>query len=114
MEIFLFVMVMSVIMHDTVADLEPDDKASPSQDRLATVLYADDTLLIGPTKKSLNRLLSLVASKGRAYGLELHWDKFQVLNIRSDFTFTAPSGDTMPDNGSMIYLGASLSSDGKL
>ena len=42
---FLFVMVMSVIMYDTVADLGPADKALLSHDRLATVLYADDTLL---------------------------------------------------------------------
>ena len=69
---FLFVMIMSVIMFDTVSELGGGAKQLLEQHRLAAILYADDTLLIGPSKRSLEELLFLVAAEGKAYGLEFH------------------------------------------
>jgi len=111
---FLFIMVMSVIMYDTVAELTEDSKRLMHEGRLATVLYADDTLLIGPSERSLKELLGLVAQKGQAYGLCLHWHKFQVLNVRNSCHFTAPTGDLMPESEWMVYLGAALHNDGSV
>jgi hypothetical protein len=85
---FLFVMVMSVLVHDAVHSLSQEDQQMYEDGRLSTLLYADDTLLIGAGADSLQRLLMAMAATGAKYGMELHWDKFQLLyqsEVRTGF-----------------------------
>lgn len=44
---FLFAMLMTVVMHDAVAKLPPEDQRQHAAGSLASLLFADDTLLIG-------------------------------------------------------------------
>ena len=45
------------------------------------VLYADDTLIIGASEARIQELLESVAGVGGRYGMELHWSKFQLLEV---------------------------------
>ena len=47
-------------------------------------------------------------------GMELHWDKFQLMPVRCNTNLRTPSGDLIPAKDSMVYLGATLSSSGRL
>lgn len=98
---------MSIVMEDAQATLSDADRKV-----LSTVLYADDTLLVGSSQASLDRLLNAVAETGRRFGLELHWGKFQLLNVRCDYSFTSPCGKIIESKNSMGYLGTTLADDG--
>jgi hypothetical protein len=70
---FLFVMLMTVMMHDAVEKLPPEDRDLLRRGSLAELLYADDTLLLSVSANALERFLAAVSSAGENYGLELHW-----------------------------------------
>ena len=72
-------MLMSVLMHDAADMLPPEDKELLREGSLAELLYADDTLLLSVSALSLERFLNIVSTAGAMYGLELHWDKLQLL-----------------------------------
>ena len=54
-----------------------------------------------------------MAAAGRAYGLELHEDKFQLLQINCHDVIRNVSLDPISASPSLSYLGAVLSSDGR-
>ena len=111
---FLFVMVMSVIIQDSIHSLPEEDRESLKLNSLATVLYADDTLLVGSSQPALERLLAAVAETGGQYGLQLHWGKFQLLNVRCDFSFLTPEGSAITNTESIGYLGATVNENGRI
>lgn len=73
LSLFLFVMVMSVLVSDAVALLGDNEKKAFEERVLATILNADDTLLIGESADGVLRFLEAVAETGAKYGMELHW-----------------------------------------
>lgn len=111
---FIFVMVMSVLVHDAVGLLGPKDKESFDRGDLATLLYADDTLVVGISVKSVKNFLEAIASTGQKYGMELHWNKFQKMQLRCDYDIHTPEGQLIENKETMLYLGASVWSDGSL
>ena len=72
----LFVMVMTLVVHDAVDQLGAADQLLVRTHRLAAVLYADDTLLLGETADSVERFLAAVERAGATFLLQLHADKF--------------------------------------
>ena len=60
----LFVMTMTVIMEDATAKLPEADQQLIKTHRLASLLYADDTLLLGANPKSVERFLAAVQEAG--------------------------------------------------
>ena len=92
---FLFVMVMSIVMRDSIHQLTPGEQAMFQRADAATVLYADDTLLPSVEETTLSRLLAVVAETGSRYGLALHWDMFQLLNVRRRFAVAKPDGQSI-------------------
>jgi hypothetical protein len=109
---FLFVMLMTVLMHDAVRSLPAEDQRLHEIGSLASLLYADDTLLLGVSAPALQRLLDAVATVGAQYGLALHWGKFQLIQIRCHRTLRKQDGQVIADNDTMTYLGASIAADG--
>ena len=81
-------------------------------DTLSVLLYADDTLVIGSTSASVQALLNAIATVGRRFGMELHYSKFQLLQVRGDFDIKTPNGKRIEPSESMVYLGSTLYADG--
>jgi hypothetical protein len=76
---FLFVMLMSVITNDAIANLSTESQQQLVNGSLDVVLYADDTLIIGASEARLQELLESVADVGGRYGMELHWSSSNCL-----------------------------------
>ena len=47
-------------------------------------------------------------------GVELHWEKFQLIQTDGDIQFLAPSGHPIPATEQMKYLGATIYSSGNM
>ena len=105
---------MTVLMHDALAELPADDIRLWDKGGLATLLYADDTLLMGVSKDAVQRFLEAVENQGSKYGLELHWDKFQLLQIRCNHSIKNKAGENIKQKASMVYLGTTMSADGTI
>jgi len=109
----LFIVVMSALMYDSVANLsEPARKAYESGD-LADLAYADDTLLIGASSAHVTEFLSAVAQAGSLYGLELHAGKFQLLQVHTTSKIHSVDGCEVPTTDHLSYLGSNLACDGR-
>ena len=77
-------------------------------------IYADDTLLVGGLGPCLTNLLAAVAKVGSRYGMELHYDKFQLLQVRCNFSVQGPGGEAIQTEESINYLGSFLYADGTI
>ena len=55
------------IIHDSVAQLPSSDQELLRKGLLATVLYADDTLLMGIAADSLTRFLTAISANGNNF-----------------------------------------------
>ena len=73
---FLFVIVMTVLLHDSKALLH-------NADGLSELVYADDTLLLGVDAESLHAFMTHIGTTGREYGLEFNWSKLELLPVRT-------------------------------
>jgi len=111
---FLFVMLMSVLMQDAEDKLPPEDQELLRQGSLAELLYADDTLLLSVSAKSLERFLVAVSNAGAAYGLELHWGKLQLIKVRCSTAVHRPDLSTIEPQSNLLYLGSLVSDDGRI
>jgi hypothetical protein len=105
-------MVVSVLAQDAAEILPEAARRMYEESRLSMLLYADDTLLIGASADGLQDFLSAVATTGAKYGMELHWDKFQLLSVRGAHRLRKPNGECIPPSDTMSYLGVSLQADG--
>ena len=56
--------------------------------------------------------LQAVFEAGRRYGMELHYNKFQLLNIQCDTRIQRPDGLAVNASARMVYLGTVLSEHG--
>ena len=76
------------------------------------VVYADDTLLLGTSDCHLQEFLSEVANAGSFYGMELHWDKFQLLQVQCQASILTPAYERIVSKPGIDYLGSVLAHDG--
>ena len=60
---------MSVLIQDVVGRMSNADKKAYEKGDLMAVLYADDTLLMNVSAKSLERFLFAVSAAGEKYGV---------------------------------------------
>ena len=79
-----------------------------------TLLYADDTLLIDISGQYLEKFMLIVADLGKEYGLELNWKKVESLPVRCEAHIHDPDGNELKAEESIKYLGALLTSDGRI
>ena len=86
----LFVLVMTVLQHDALNMLPSDVRQACDSGIISDCVYADDTLLIGTSERYLSEFLPAVAAAGGRYGMELHWQKFQVLAVQSRGRYQEP------------------------
>ena len=76
---FLFVILMTVLIHDARANLSQQVGATQAE----KLLYADDTLLLGVSAVHVAEFASAVSRVGQNYGMQLpvHWGKTQALLV---------------------------------
>ena len=110
----LFVMVMTVIIQDATATLNDPAKTEFQMGNLSVLLYADDTLIFGKHQEHMQELLNAIATSGGKAGMELHWDKFQVLHVQNDIDLHSPSGALIQPKDRLVYLGATISNTGRI
>lgn len=110
---FLFVMLMTVLMDDATQSLEQHDRELMKQGLLAELLYADDTLLLGVSAASVERFLKTVSDARARYGLEMHWGKLQLMQVRSDRVVHRPDGSSIEAKIELGYLGTNVAEDGR-
>jgi hypothetical protein len=111
---FLFVMIMSVLMEDAKFELPQADVEQLRRGALAELLYADDTLLLSVNAKSLERFLAAVSKAGARYGMELHWGKLHLLQVRCREAVKRPDGSKIQAESQMEYLGTTVCEDGRV
>jgi len=101
-------------MQDAAARLPPQDQDLLRSGALAELLYADDTLLLSISAKSLERFLAAVGSAGAAYGLELHWGKLQLTKVRCNTAVHRPDLSLIEPQSNLLYLGSLVSDYGRI
>ena len=111
---FLSIMVMSIIMQDAASSLLAEDQKRLAEGTLGELLYADDTLLLSVSSTSLSRFMSAVSACGNQHGLQLHWGKLQLMNVRTSGVIKRPDGTAIEPTNDIVYLGASISDDGRV
>ena len=111
---FLSVMMMSALMKDAVARLGARDQELLSTRRLAELLYADDTLLLGVSANSSESCLAAVNAEGGKCGLELHWGKLQLMQIRCNEQAQRLDGTVITPQSDLVYLGIAIADDGRV
>ena len=62
----------------------------------------------------MEEFLAVVADMGRRYGLELHPDKLQLLQVRCNGGVRRPDGIKVDHSSTLSYLGSTLSNDGRV
>ena len=101
-------------MADSVALLSEGASEAYQRNELADIAYADDTLLLGTSAQHVEEFLQCVARAGQAYGLELHPDKLQLLQVNCNDTIHLDDEHEVDPTGSMTYLGSTISPDGRM
>ena len=104
---------MSALMEDAVNALSPGALAAYRRNDFADIAFADDTLLLGTSTEYLSEFAEAVAQSGRAYGLELHVDKFQLLQINTQRRVRI-AGNPVTAETKIAYLGTTLCEDGRM
>ena len=112
---FLFVMVMTVLLHDAKHKLVNTMGVQLHDASFANELvYADDTLLLDIDADVLHAFMLTIGSVGEEYGLKFNWKKLEMMPVRVDAVIRTPDGDQVKCKDQLVYLGSSLSSDGKV
>lgn len=110
---FLFVMVMTVLMHDAKQQLRTCPVYSANtQQPIEELLYADDILLIHSSQDAVREYMRCVSDAGSAYGLQFNWKKLENMPVRCHAEFYAPNGEEIKRKTSFKYLGSMLCSSG--
>ena len=107
----LFVMAMSVLLHDATSTLSPGASNAYARGDLSDVVYADDTLLLGVSDEHLQEYLNAVVKAGKMYGMQMHFGKFQLLPINCNPAITVDGERQLETQSRMDYLGTVLSED---
>ena len=102
---FLFIMVMTILMHDAYGMLGAHSSRAVERSSLYDILYADDTLVVGADAKCVEELAVAIEKSGARYGMSLHWGKVQAMPVRTDAKLHQANGDEMQRCDSIIYLG---------
>ena len=110
---FLFSMLMTVLMKDARDRLSESAKAAFETGDLEDVLFADDTLRISTSGQHVEEYMVAVTECGSQYGLQIHWDKVYYVPVCHQQPIHKPSGEPIPPQDSMVYLGATIHSNGK-
>ena len=96
---------MTLLIHDVVSNSDASSLTVYSRGDLADIVYADDTLLLASSNVHLQEFLAKRAEAGQLPGMELHWDKCQLLQVPCQSSILSPSGDRIEPKRGIDCLG---------
>ena len=111
---FLFTIVMTTLLTDAYVLLREKLGDIPAERFARELIYADDTLLIDSDPVLIQELMRSVEQCGSHYGLQFNWKKLELMGVRSTATVLNDEGTPFENKQSLIYLGTSLSADGRV
>ena len=104
---------MTVLMTDAQSMLSPAAQAACLKGELEDTLFADDALIISSSGANVEEYMAAVESKGKDYGLQVHWGKVHLITVGSTTPVKSPTGAEIPPQDSMLYLGSTIHKNGK-
>ena len=75
---------------------------------------ADDTLTLAVNNEDAEIYMQCIEQAGRMYGLQLNWNKLEVLPVRCEARIKKPNGDYVVSKESLLYLGSFLCDNGSI
>ena len=110
---FLFSIVMTLLIQDAkAAFLSRRDPARTGE--ISELMYADDTLILAVNNEDAEIYMQCIEQAGRMYGLQLNWNKLEVLPVRCEARIKKPNGDYVVSKESLLYLGSFLCDNGSI
>ena len=103
---------MSVLIADARASLH--QKIGSAIEYVSEVLFADDTLIVDEHGDLAEQYMYCIRDEGLRYGLDFNWDKLSFISVNCSPRIRKPNGDSVKQVQSMVYLGALLTSDGRV
>ena len=94
----LFTIVMTVLLHDAREDFENMQGIVHETFVVQDLVYVEDTLLIGVDGDRVQGYMDSVVLMGEEYGLQLNWNKVEVLPCRMTVNFQSPNGENIHSN----------------
>ena len=86
---FLFSIVMTMLIQDAKATfLSRRDPARTGE--ISELMYADDTLILATNNEDAEIYMQCIEQAGRMYGLQLNWNKLEVLPVRCEARVRTP------------------------
>ena len=107
-------MFMTILIRDALSQAGLSLPEQAVLETLSVVLHTHDTLVVGVAEDHIHSLLASIAEVGRRYGMELHWSKFQSLEVNQRYKIRTPEGEIILPCDTMSYLCARLYSDGRI
>eukprot|EP00959_Pyramimonas_sp_CCMP1952_P133175 2784255-Pyramimonas_sp.AAC.1 len=80
-------------MRDAVGLRSEQSKLSLRNGMESILSYADDTSIYDRSQQCVQNILNAVATAGWQVGMELHWDKFQVMHVNNTMQLCTPRGE---------------------
>ena len=111
---FLFVCLMTVLMHDAKNELANQGVQLNGHCFVNDLVYADDTLLVDVDDEVLGKFMNSVGTIGQEYGLQFNWSKLEALPVNTPAVIQTPDNNHVQVRSSMKYLGSLLASDGRI
>ena len=108
---FLFIIVMTLLLKDAQQLMRTS--GSSVHLSLTELVYADDTLLLSCSDEFLQEYMLAIHQAGQEYGLSFNWSKLEVLSVRKTCSIFTPGGCPISSKEAMVYLGSSISADGR-
>ena len=116
---YLFLVVMTAIWKDIHTRLEIKEMSDKRKNKsrrdllqeplpFTEVLYADDTILIGHTKKDVEAQLQTLEDEAGKYGLNLNRKKCEHIKLNARGVITCADGTTIKEVEQARYLGVKL------
>ena len=110
---FLFSIVMTMLIQDAMATfLSRRDPARTGE--ISELMYADDTLILATNNEDAEIYMQCIEQAGRMYGLQLNWNKLEVLPVRCEARVRTPNGELVVSKESLVYLGSYLCDNGSI
>ena len=112
---FLFCILIAVLVYDTKNMLDADHSITLSTDiDIHELLYTDDILLMDISSSNLQVYIECIAKYGKFYDISFNSNNLEVLPVRYEGYILNEHKDEIINKSNIKYLGAMLSSNGRI